>query len=143
MTIDWNARHQAVIELLGDIAMWSGNDKLISKAFDVAYQAIPEPTEKPAPQYPVELVEALRRAEMKLTAYVGVCSGDKELTEAVLPMVRKALADLPKPVDPDEELITQVLGDHGGFDARTETMLRDAIKRIRTQTQDASDGKGS
>jgi hypothetical protein len=37
------------------------------------------------------LREALRRAEMKLSAYVGVCSGDKELTEAVLPLVRAAL----------------------------------------------------
>lgn len=38
------------------------------------------------------MAEALRRAERKLTAYVGVCSGDKELTGTVLPMVRAALA---------------------------------------------------
>lgn len=38
------------------------------------------------------LVEALRRAEQKLGAYVGVCRGDKELTGTVLPMVSAALA---------------------------------------------------
>jgi hypothetical protein len=37
--------------------------------------------------------EALQRAERKLTAYVGVCKGDKELTDAVLPMVRAALSN--------------------------------------------------
>jgi hypothetical protein len=42
------------------------------------------------------------------------------------------LAEL-EPVDPDEALIDQVLGDHGGFDARTEAMLRDAIKRVRAE----------
>lgn len=38
------------------------------------------------------LAEVLQRAERKLSAYVGVCSGDKELTDAVLPMCRAALA---------------------------------------------------
>ena len=37
------------------------------------------------------LEEALTRAERKLSAYVGVCKGDKELTDTVLPMVRAAL----------------------------------------------------
>lgn len=37
-----------------------------------------------------EARKALERAERKLTAYVGVCPGDKELTETVLPMVRTA-----------------------------------------------------
>jgi hypothetical protein len=37
------------------------------------------------------IVEALRRAEHKLSAYVGVCKGDKELTDTVLPMARLAL----------------------------------------------------
>jgi hypothetical protein len=40
----------------------------------------------------VELREALVRAERKLSAYVGVCKGDKELTDTVLPMARAALA---------------------------------------------------
>jgi len=35
---------------------------------------------------------ALERAERKLSAYVGVCKGDKELTGTVLPMARAALA---------------------------------------------------
>jgi hypothetical protein len=35
---------------------------------------------------------ALERAERKLLAYVGVCNGDKELTDTVLPMVRAALS---------------------------------------------------
>lgn len=39
------------------------------------------------------LREALTRAERKLSAYVGVCNGDKELTDTVLPMARRALAD--------------------------------------------------
>lgn len=38
------------------------------------------------------LIEASRRAECKLSAYVGVCRGDKELTDAILPMLRDALA---------------------------------------------------
>jgi hypothetical protein len=38
------------------------------------------------------MLEALERAEQKLTAYVGICSGDKELTDAVLPLVRRVLA---------------------------------------------------
>jgi hypothetical protein len=40
------------------------------------------------------LKQALERAERKLSAYVGVCTGDKELTDAVLPMVRQAIAEL-------------------------------------------------
>lgn len=36
--------------------------------------------------------EALERSERKLSAYVGVCKGDKELTDTVLPMARAALA---------------------------------------------------
>lgn len=39
-----------------------------------------------------ELLTALVRADRKLSAYVGVCTGDKELTGAVLPMVREAIA---------------------------------------------------
>lgn len=39
-----------------------------------------------------ELLTALERAERKLSAYVGVCTGDKELTDAVLPMARAAIA---------------------------------------------------
>ncbi len=39
-----------------------------------------------------ELLEALRRAEVKLSAYVGVCKGDKELTDTILPMVRSAIS---------------------------------------------------
>lgn len=39
-----------------------------------------------------DLLEALERASRKLSAYVGVCAGDKELTDTVLPMVRAALA---------------------------------------------------
>jgi hypothetical protein len=39
-----------------------------------------------------ELLEALIRSERKLSAYVGVCSGDKELTNTILPMSRTAIA---------------------------------------------------
>ncbi len=41
-----------------------------------------------------ELLEALDRARQKLRAYVGVCSGDKELTGAVLPMADAAIASV-------------------------------------------------
>jgi hypothetical protein len=41
------------------------------------------------------LREALIRAERKLSAYVGVCKGDKELTDTVLPMAHAALAASP------------------------------------------------
>lgn len=45
------------------------------------------------------MLDTLRRAEQKLIAYVGVCADDKELTQAVLPMVRAAiaLAEAPQP----------------------------------------------
>jgi len=37
------------------------------------------------------LLEAAIRAERKMSAYVGVCAGDKELTDAVLPALRAAI----------------------------------------------------
>ena len=43
---------------------------------------------------PKVATEALVRAERKLTAYVGVCKDDKELTNTVLPMIRQALSAL-------------------------------------------------
>lgn len=43
------------------------------------------------------VAQALKRAERKLSAYVGVCKGDKELTETVLPMVRAALSAMNTP----------------------------------------------
>ena len=39
------------------------------------------------------LEAAAQRAERKLSAYVGVCAGDKELTDTILPMIRAALVD--------------------------------------------------
>lgn len=39
-----------------------------------------------------ELLTALERAHRKMQAYVGVCAGDKELTDTVLPMTRAAIA---------------------------------------------------
>jgi hypothetical protein len=42
----------------------------------------------------VTIHQALRRAEMKLRAYIGVCKDDKELTETVLPMVDQALSKM-------------------------------------------------
>ena len=33
-------------------------------------------------------------AERKLAAYVGICEGDKELTDTVLPLVRQAIGEL-------------------------------------------------
>jgi hypothetical protein len=39
-----------------------------------------------------DLLAALENAERKLSAYVGVCAGDKELTGAILPQARAAIA---------------------------------------------------
>lgn len=38
-----------------------------------------------------DLLAACERAERKLSAYVGVCKGDKELTDTVLPMCEAAI----------------------------------------------------
>jgi hypothetical protein len=43
------------------------------------------------PPFDFVIMNALVRAERKLSAYVGVCTGDKELTDAILPMVRTAI----------------------------------------------------
>jgi hypothetical protein len=51
---------------------------------------------------PADVRTTLERAERKLSAYVGVCKGDKELTDTVIPMVRAALAVAAQPqVEPD------------------------------------------
>lgn len=39
-----------------------------------------------------DMLAALVMAERKLSAYVGVCGGDKELTDEVLPLCRAAVA---------------------------------------------------
>ena len=39
-----------------------------------------------------ELLEALKLSKRKLSAYIGVCDGDKELTEAIIPLANKAIA---------------------------------------------------
>ena len=38
------------------------------------------------------LMDAATRARRKLSAYVGVCTGDKELTNTIIPMLKEALA---------------------------------------------------
>ena len=43
-------------------------------------------------QQNAELLAAMIRTERKLSAYVGVCTGDKELLLTVLPMAREAIA---------------------------------------------------
>ncbi len=54
----------------------------------------PAPSPLPEGQARATIERALGRAEQKLRAYVGVCPGDKELTDTVLPMVREAIAAL-------------------------------------------------
>ena len=39
-----------------------------------------------------DLLDSLILAERKLSAYVGVCTGDKELNDAVLPRARAAIS---------------------------------------------------
>jgi len=39
-----------------------------------------------------EMIEALTNANRKLSAYAGVCLGDKELTDAILPKLRELLS---------------------------------------------------
>lgn len=48
----------------------------------------------PPREHADELVEALEDAGRKLSSYVGVCKGDKELTEAILPKIRSLLAKI-------------------------------------------------
>lgn len=38
-----------------------------------------------------ELIQKAKRAERKLRAYVGVCEGDKELTDTIIPELQAAL----------------------------------------------------
>lgn len=42
-------------------------------------------------QHVEKLVEAAQRSLIKHQAYVGVCNDDKELTNAILPMLKEAL----------------------------------------------------
>ena len=67
-----------------------------------------------------EIKEALTRAERKLSAYVGVCKGDKELTGTVLPLVRRVLAALEA-----RELIAEP-SDHEAEGAMRYVMARQA-----------------
>ncbi len=53
-----------------------------------------------------QMREALTRAQRKLTAYVGVCTGDKELTDTILPMLKEALA-----LTPDLSAIKEIKND--------------------------------
>jgi hypothetical protein len=53
---------------------------------------------------PADVRTTLERAERKLSAYVGVCKGDKELTDTVIPMVRAALAVAAQPLPDFEEV---------------------------------------
>ena len=41
-----------------------------------------------------ETIQALERAIRKLRAYIGVCSGDKELTQSIIPGLEAALSRL-------------------------------------------------
>lgn len=48
----------------------------------------------PAREHADELVEALEDAGRKLLSYVGVCKGDKELTQAILPKIHSTLSKI-------------------------------------------------
>jgi hypothetical protein len=71
-------------------------DSIVTKAharfLEQVLVAVNEDTVRPLREEIETLRQAAVRAERKLTAYVGVCTGDKELTETVLPMLRAALS---------------------------------------------------
>jgi len=43
-----------------------------------------------------KMAEALKRSEIKHKAYIGICDGDKELNEAIIPVIREALEEYQK-----------------------------------------------
>lgn len=75
----WNACDHMSIESIEELSTIGGVAALIVYSDDVEKERN-------------VLLAALKRAERKLTAYIGVCGGDKELTEAILPMVRTSIS---------------------------------------------------
>jgi hypothetical protein len=90
---DWHSRNY---DTLPDTEMHTLERQAMTKAWraGVAWAAQP---------LPVDVRTVLERAERKLSAYVGVCKGDKELTDTVIPMVRAALAVAAQPLPADTE----------------------------------------
>lgn len=72
-----------------------GSDaRMLHDAADRLTESLATPTPSPVEARADGVREALTRAERKLSAYIGVCDGDKELTNTVIPMVRNVLAAL-------------------------------------------------
>jgi len=78
-----------------------GRIKVKTSCVTVGLVGVPEPFEParyllstPAREHADELVDALEEAGRKLLAYVGVCKGDKELTEANLPAIHSVLTKI-------------------------------------------------
>jgi hypothetical protein len=81
----WAAAGTAVVKT----RQRTGNHDDMSQA---VYTAMLAASDAALTEAVVKMREALDRAERKLTAYVGVCKGDTELVNTVLPMCRAALA---------------------------------------------------
>ncbi len=87
---------RAARSALGDIARSFGSNRYwMTDEIDVTDDAR---------ECAAKAVAALIRAERKLSAYVGVCKDDKELTDTVLPMVREALGPLGALRNPTQEI---------------------------------------
>jgi len=78
-----NSNYPGLTDQLRELAEFRHSDVLIAKDAAGAIEELQKQRDC--------LLAALERAERKLTAYVGVCSGDTELTKSVLPMVRNAI----------------------------------------------------
>jgi hypothetical protein len=89
--------HPRITEVGRLLARIADLEAQLKDAYELAYDVARHDMEVQFAKAEAEnerLRQALRRAERKLTAYVGVCNGDKELTDAVLPMVRAVLTRL-------------------------------------------------
>lgn len=85
------------VELFDTVKLFAENrstkeyERVKDQAADFAKQFVSQFNRDALPQQ--SLVEAASRALVKLQAYVGVCAGDKELTQAIIPMLTAALRE--------------------------------------------------
>lgn len=93
-------------EQCADAQLWAEHKHHIVGSFHIAFSAGWEAAyAQPPHKAASDLLEALERASRKLSAYVGVCAGDKELTDTVLPMARAAIAKAKGEIKPTKPSI--------------------------------------
>lgn len=162
MTIDWNAPLEAknppylVLKHFfpNDLELYEEAKVTVKFADELAKHGLVivdrNRIAKNAPQYPVELVE-------RMVGLARMASGEYPEMHLVVDEARAIIAKIEPPIDGElEEALAQFiyetthlspLNDDGSHDCRISAecleKARAAIKRIRTQTQDVSDVKGS